>query len=412
MGRRVANKNLDTRNARLKLKQQGKPHWMAVGRGLHLGYRKNKPGYSTWVGRRRSPDGGYETWSIALADDVVDANGDTVLSFDQAQEILRTEQPTKRKQVGSYTVKHAIADYLAYLDGKPAAKDVKTRLMLYATPLNDVVVAELTPDQIKQWHRDMSKLPARMRTARNATSHNYYPMDTEEAVRKRQVSANAVLYKLKAALNHAYAEDKTKSADVWRKVKPFKGVSLPRDRYLSHAECQRLLNASAEPFRTLVRAALETGARVSELRRLRVRDLNHESGTLYVRKSKTDTPRHVRLTTEGAAFFRQLTIGKSSDAPLMGYEWGPHDYGHEMRATCKRAKIEGVCFHSLRHTWASLAVMGGVPLMVVARNLGHTDTRQVEKTYGHLAPGYVADAIEAGAPRFGLADSSNVIGLK
>ena len=36
--------------------------------------------------------------------------------------------------------------------------------------------------------------------------------------------------------------------------------------------------------------------------------------------------------------------------------------------------------------------LNGVPLMVVAKNLGHTDTRMVEKHYGHLAPGYVADA--------------------
>ena len=40
--------------------------------------------------------------------------------------------------------------------------------------------------------------------------------------------------------------------------------------------------------------------------------------------------------------------------------------------------------------------------MVVAKNLGHTDTRMVEKHYGHLAPRYVADAIRAGAPKFGI----------
>ena len=50
-----------------------------------------------------------------------------------------------------------------------------------------------------------------------------------------------------------------------------------------------------------------------------------------------------------------------------------------------------------RHTWASLAVMAGVPLMVVARNMGHADTRMVERHYGHLAPSYIADAIRAGA---------------
>jgi hypothetical protein len=46
--------------------------------------------------------------------------------------------------------------------------------------------------------------------------------------------------------------------------------------------------------------------------------------------------------------------------------------------------------------------MNGMPLMVVARNLGHADTRMVEKHYGHLAPSYVADEIRKAAPRFGV----------
>jgi hypothetical protein len=43
-----------------------------------------------------------------------------------------------------------------------------------------------------------------------------------------------------------------------------------------------------------------------------------------------------------------------------------------------------------------------VPLMVVARNLGHSDTRMIERHYGHLSQSYVNEAIRAGAPRFGL----------
>ena len=61
--------------------------------------------------------------------------------------------------------------------------------------------------------------------------------------------------------------------------------------------------------------------------------------------------------------------------------------------------------------------LNGVPLMVVAmvvaKNLGHTDTRMVEKHYGHLAPGYVADAIRAGAPKFGIKpEKTNVKALR
>jgi integrase len=74
-----------------------------------------------------------------------------------------------------------------------------------------------------------------------------------------------------------------------------------------------------------------------------------------------------------------------------------------MRLACERAKIEPpVGVHALRHTFASLALMNGAPLLVVAQNLGHSDTRMVEKHYGHLAKSYVADAIRAAAPRFGL----------
>ncbi len=69
------------------------------------------------------------------------------------------------------------------------------------------------------------------------------------------------------------------------------------------------------------------------------------------------------------------------------------------------AAVKTVNFHCLRHTWASHAVMNGVPLMVVARNLGHVDTRMVEKHYGHLAESYITDAIRTDGPRFGSAES-------
>jgi integrase len=52
-------------------------------------------------------------------------------------------------------------------------------------------------------------------------------------------------------------------------------------------------------------------------------------------------------------------------------------------------------FHGLRHTYASRLAMRGVPLAVITQQLGHADTRMVEKHYGHLAPSYVADTVRA-----------------
>lgn len=74
-----------------------------------------------------------------------------------------------------------------------------------------------------------------------------------------------------------------------------------------------------------------------------------------------------------------------------------------MALACESARINPpASFHVLRHTYASLSIMNGAPLMVVAKNLGHVDTRMMEKHYGHLAPSYVAEAIRKAAPRFGI----------
>ena len=83
-----------------------------------------------------------------------------------------------------------------------------------------------------------------------------------------------------------------------------------------------------------------------------------------------------------------------------------------MKDACKGARIEPEAnFHCLRHTYASHAIMNGASLLVVAKNLGHSDTRMVERHYGHLAPSDIADAIRAAAPKFGV-EPSNLSALR
>ncbi len=165
-----------------------------------------------------------------------------------------------------------------------------------------------------------------------------------------------------------------------------------------------------------MQAALETGCRYSELTRLEVHDLNRDTATVSIRKSKSGKPRHVILTPEGADFFRQHCAGRDGNEIMFrhddGTRWNKSEQSRPMNEACEHAKITPrVSFHILRHTWASLAVMAGVPLLVVAKNLGHTDTRMVEKHYGHLAPSYIVDAIRAGAPRFGTVTPSKIVPL-
>jgi integrase len=260
---------------------------------------------------------------------------------------------------------------------------------------------------LRRWLGKLAKALPRARTKPgNPQQHRAFD-GSAEAIRRRKSSANRTWTVLRAALNQAFRDDLVASDAAWRKVEPFKGVDAARVRYLTVAQAQRLINAADSEFRPLVQAALQTGCRYSELARLEVADFNPDSGTITIRQAKSGHPRHVVLTDEGVFLFRQLTAGRAGGEIMLrkanGEAWRA---SHQLRPTsraCQFANIDPpVSFHALRHTWASHAVMNRVPLLVVAKNLGHADTRMVEKHYGHLAPSYIADAIRAGAPKFGL----------
>jgi integrase len=199
-------------------------------------------------------------------------------------------------------------------------------------------------------------------------------------------------------------------------VRPFKGVDAARERFLTVGECERLINACDSDFRDLVRAGLETGARYGELARLVCGDFNSDTGTVFVRTSKTGHPRHIVLTPEGTAFFRALVVGRRSDEIMLrkpsGESWKPSDQKRPINAACTRAGIApAISFHILRHTYCSLAVMAGMPLKVIAENVGHRSTEMIERHYGHLSSSYRNEQVHKAAPRFNV-ESSNVRPLR
>ena len=166
-------------------------------------------------------------------------------------------------------------------------------------------------------------------------------------------------------------------------MKPFRGADIHAPDISRSPSATRLINASEGDFRILVQAALQTGARYQELARLRVSDFNPDAGTVHVRKSKSHKDRHVFLTEEGQEFFAGLVAGRPGICPTPWTRVETKGSGQPMRAACARAHIEGATFHTLApHVGVSLSVMNGMPLMVVARNLGHVDTRMVEHITG------------------------------
>src|SRR5215471_12211909 len=397
MARKVRDKELDTREARSKLKARGKPYWRVIEPGLHLGYRRLKGRAGTWSARHYLGSQQYQLEAIGTADDLSDPDGVAILSYWDAQTKAR-ERMVRRAHATAgrtppLTVWAAVEAYLEWLESnRKSAYDARRRAEAFIYPkLGDIECETLTTDALHKWHVALAKEAPRVRTKPGAKQqHRVFSAD-EEAVRRRRASANRVLTILKAALNRAWRQGKISSDAAWRRVEPFEDVDAARVRYMTIAEAKRLINASDPGFRDLVQAALQTGGRYGELIRLRCHDFNSDTGTLAIRQSKSGKPRHVVLTNEGTAFFSQVCAGRPGHATMFvkadGKPWGRGHQGPLMAAACERAKISpSIGFHGLRHTWASLAVMAGMPLMVVAKNLGHRDTRMVEMHYGHMAP--------------------------
>ena len=60
---------------------------------------------------------------------------------------------------------------------------------------------------------------------------------------------------------------------------------------------------------------------------------------------------------------------------------------------CEAAGLEGVRFHDLRHSYASLLVSSGLSLPVIGRLLGHTQPSTTAR-YAHLLDDPLREATE------------------
>jgi integrase len=411
--RRLRERALDTAAARLRLPVQSKPHQREVEPNLHLGYRRLKGRSGTWIRIRYLGNEQYQHERIGTADDYGSADGQAVLNYKQALDRARG-RPTAK--AGPYTVRDALEEYLVWFEAeRKSGRDARQRAEALILPtLGDRKCEALTTADINTWRNHLAALPPRARTGENAKqNHRKYDSDDPEAVRRRRATVNRLWAVLRAALNKAFRDGKISSDTAWRRVRPFKGVDAARVHYLETADATRLINASDGAFRQLVCGALQTGCRFSELARLTAGDFHAASGTVAVRQSKSGRARHVVLTEEGIQLFKRLTAGRSNGDLVFQKNGEPWKTTQQpMAVACRRAGIEpAVSFHALRHTWASLAVMNGVPLLVVAKNLGHSDERMVTKHYGHLSQNYLTDAIRAGAPRFGV-EADNVTTIR
>ena len=195
-----------------------------------------------------------------------------------------------------------------------------------------------------------------------------------------------------------------------------RNAEQPRERYLSPAEAQALVQAlqrRADPHTGPGRAALAialllaTGARRSEVLGARWDQFDLVEG-IWTKPAATTKQRRSHRVPLGRAALAILV--RMQEAALPG-PWvfpGGGEAGHitdvkrTFQAVTREAGLEGVRLHDMRHAFASFAISNGASLAVVGKLLGHTQAQTTQR-YAHLLDDPLRAAADQASPA-GLGD--------
>jgi len=192
---------------------------------------------------------------------------------------------------------------------------------------------------------------------------------------------------------------------------------------LTPGEVGLLFDTTKEsPFYPVIYTAVSTGLRQAELLGLRWRDLDLDMLSISVsqvlckrrgrcefKEPKTDhSRRRVNMTPKLAVYLREYRaerqglyheLGKSLSlddlvfASVEGKPLDPSVLTHAFHRMAGRIGLQGVRFHDLRHTFASLMLLRGAKPKVISEALGHSSVGFTMDVYSHIIDGMQQDAM-------------------
>ena len=343
--------------------------WDSHARGLCL--RVFASGRATWTFRYRPRDGGgrkriglgeYPTIGLAEARRRADRlRGEVSGGADPAAE--------RRARREAVTIARLVARYMAE-EIEPKRKPATVALYrkyfrLHVLPLIGVRRArDLTHGDVAKLHRALGA--------------------------RAPVTANRVVSLIGSLFTWA-----GRAGEVPRGTNPARDIThfreQARERFLSMEELARLGDALREaeiagsflpaPIAAL-RLLLLTGCRVGEILHLRWEYVDFERGLLLLPDSKTGR-KPVVLNAPALQVLASLPrvgsfviYGDDPERPRA-------DLNRPWRAVAKRAGLDGVRLHDLRHSFASVGAGLGLGLPIVGKLLGHTVPSTTQR-YAHL----------------------------
>src|SRR5262245_23553028 len=303
---------LETPTARRKLPVRNKPFYAAISPGIALGYRRNQ-GAGTWTVRATDGHGADWTKRIAIADDFEPSDGKLVLTYWQAIDVARK---LARRQPGEeiggdidrpVTVSEALDRYEADLETRNADPANARRVRKHLTgALASKPVMLLSVQDLRRW--------------RDGLAGKEMPPAT---INRTRAGLRAAL-ELAAPLDHRIA-----NRHVFKiGLKGLPGGKNARRVVLPDADVLRIVKAAYEEdraFGMLVEVLAQTGARISQVARLRCADLQADGPdprlmmpTSYKgsgEKERQHVP--VPITASLAALLKDARGDRPHDAPLL-----------------------------------------------------------------------------------------------
>jgi integrase len=399
---------LTTRSAREKLGEG--VHWRSVDRDVHLGYRKSVR-TGRWIVRWREGTG-YKQAKLGVADDVLKADGQATYSFDQAWRgardfVERTRAEASLRALGPVpTVRDVCEAYAAALearqvaDGVRARRDSRSRVNkhILAGKIAAITICDLTAADILAWRTDLQSF------------------DLAAATVKRTAAV------LRAALNEAGRQYCDALGDRYfmavrngfAATTIDHGVIATRPNVvLSDDDFMRLMQAAAEideegswdgHLLRLVTCLAITGARFSQVARIKVGDLQLDRRQLMVPVSRKGRGRKARtaiafpLDQSAVEVLRPAVAGRRGQDLLLQRwaftrlesqtwrkshlrAWRPAEITMPFRKIVDRAQLSlDVTAYALRHTSIARGLRLNMPVRLVA-SMHDTSTEMIERHY-------------------------------
>ena len=250
---------------------------------------------------------------------------------------------------------------------------------------------------ISDWYKEFGTIKLNAVTRRNIQENIIKIMQrTTGATSNRHLSLISKIYSLAIEMEAFDGENPCS------KIKKFQ-ESTGRERFLSKDEIKRFLEEldvfQDSPAALMIKFLLFTGLRRGEVSQLRWEDVhqNFQQVRIRMETAKNNKSRVVELNSLAQTIILTLHAHKSpkNEYIFPGSKPGTHITNpfKTFRTVRRKAGLDDLRIHDLRHTFASLSLAGGASLFEVQKMLGHADHKTTQK-YAHISEVAIKTATE------------------